>query len=280
MIIDGKKFAKDIKNSLREEVLKINKKLRLAVIKVGENKVTEKFLEQKKKFASDIGISVRIYTFGVDISTTELRKEVSKIVHTKENSGIIVQLPLPKSINTQYILDAILSQKDPDMLSGKSFGFFATGRSKILPPVVGAVKYILEKNSIELRGKVGAVMGSGRLVGKPIAIYFINQGATTTVLNEYSGEIDYFTKKADIIISGVGKPNSITSEMVKDGIVAIDCGTSEVQPEVGQVSGKIVGDIDPEVAKKASMFTPVPGGVGPLTVAMLFSNLVELAKHK
>lgn len=273
MIIDGKKLAEEIKNSLREKILSFKTKSRLAIVKIGSNSVTEKFLEQKKKFARDVGIDVRIYEFGENISTNQLRKEVSKIVHIEKNSGVIVQLPLPKSINTQYILDTIPPEKDPDMLSSKSFGLFATGRSKILPPVVGAVKFILENNSIDSRHKVVVIVGAGRLVGKPIAMWFINQEATVSVLNEYTPDIKHLTFVADIIISGVGNTNIVTSDMVKEGVVAIDCGTSELQ-------GRLVGDFDPGVAKKASLFTPTPGGVGPLTVAMLFHNLVELSKRQ
>lgn len=279
MIIDGKKMAEEIKNSLREKILSFKTKPRLAIVKVDASAVTEKFLNQKSKFAEDIGASFRIYDFPENISTSQLRKKVSEIVHIEKNTGIIVQLPLPKSINTQYILDAIPPQKDPDVLSSKSFGLFSTGRLKILPPIVGAIEHILTAHSVQLTAKNVVVVGAGRLVGKPVATWLMNQGATVTVLNEHSKEINYFTKKADIVISGAGKPNLITSDMVKDVVIAIDCGTS-----IGSSDAKseraLLGDIDPEVAKKASIFTPTPGGVGPLTVAMLFSNLVQLAKTR
>lgn len=271
MTVDGKKLTEGIKILLREKVLMLEKKIRLAIIKIGSDAVAEKFLERKKKFAGDIGISTRVYDFSESISTTNLRKEVSNIVHIEENTGVIVQLPLPKSIKTDYILDVLYPQKDPDILSSKSLGLFTTGRSKILPPVVGAVNHIFSVHGIELMTKSVVVVGAGRLVGKPISTWLINQNVTVTVLNEYTLDYKRFMLNADIIISGAGKPNLINSYMVKDGVVAIDCGTSEAE-------GRLVGDINPEVAKKASLFTPVPGGVGPLTVAMLFSNLVELAK--
>ena len=273
MIVDGKKLAEEIKNSLCGEVLKLDKKPRLAIVRVGSNMVTEKFLEQKIKFAQAIGISTRVHGFKESISTTELRKEISKIIHTKENTGVVIQLPLPKSINTQYILDTIPPEKDPDVLSSKGFGLFATRRSKILPPVAGAVKFILNRNGIEVKGKNSTIVGSGKLVGKPVMIWFVNEGATVTVVNEFSMGHKLWTTNSDIIISGVGKPGIITSDMVKDGVIAIDCGTSEAE-------GRLAGDFDPSVAQKASIFTPVPGGVGPITVAMLFSNLVELAKTR
>ena len=271
MTIDGKKMAEEIKTELKAETLKLGKKLRLAVVKVGGDKVMEKFLEQKKRFGSTVGVDVRIYELQENISTNQLRKKLAEIVHIKENTGVIIQLPLPTQINTQYILDAIIPEKDPDMLSSKSIGLFASGRSRILPPVVGAIKYIFDKNNIDVKGKAVTVIGAGRLVGKPATAWLINLGAVVTVLDENTSDASRFTLQADVIISGAGKPNLINADMVKEGVVAIDCGTSESE-------GKVVGDLDHAISKKASLFAPVPGGVGPLTVAMLFKNLLELAQ--
>lgn len=271
MIIDGKKLAEEIKTELKTEVLKLGKNIRLAVVQAGEDKVTEKFLEQKKRFGKEIRADVRVYDLPEDITTNKLREKLAEIVHIKENTGVIVQLPLPKQINTQYILDGIIPEKDPDMLSSKSVGLFSSGRSKILPPVVGAIKHIFDKNNVEVKGKKVTVLGAGRLVGKPVAAWLIGQGAAVTVIDENTADPTLHTMDADIIISGVGEPNLIGPQMVKRGVVAVDCGTSEE-------AGKLLGDFDPKVAEKASLFTPVPGGVGPLTVAMLFKNLVELTK--
>ena len=271
MTIDGKKLAEEIRTSLKDEVSKIGKKIRLAVVEVGKNPVTEKFLEQKKKFGEAVGIDVRIYDLPETISTNQLREKLAKIVHIKENTGVIIQLPLPKQINTQYILDGIIPEKDPDMLSSKSVGLFSSGRSKILPPVAGAIKYIFDKNNVGVKGKKVTVIGAGRLVGKPIAVWLINQGAAMTIIDENTADPTLHTMDADIIISGAGEPNLVGPQMVKNGVVAIDCGASES-------AGKLAGDIDLAVAEKASLFSPVPGGVGPLAVAMLFKNLVELAK--
>ncbi|MBI4059619.1 bifunctional 5,10-methylenetetrahydrofolate dehydrogenase/5,10-methenyltetrahydrofolate cyclohydrolase [Candidatus Giovannonibacteria bacterium] len=262
MVIDGRALAEKIKTELKSEVLGSQKKIRLAVVKIGSDAATEKFLEQKKKFAEDIGVDVRIYEAPVDISTNKLREKVSEIVHIKENTGVIVQLPLPAQINTQYILDAIIPKKDPDILSSKSRG---------LSPVVRAIDYIFKTYGVELKAKNIVVVGAGRLVGKPIAAWLLNQKATVSVIDENTPNSEHFTNNADIIISGAGKPRIIKPEMVKDGVVAVDCGTSEA-------AGKISGDFDPEVSNKASLFSPVPGGVGPLTVAMLFKNLIELSK--
>lgn len=272
MIIDGKKLAEELKVSLKDEVSKIGKKLRLAVVQVGNDPVTLKFLEQKKRFGGAVGIDIRIYECQEDISTSKLREKLAEIVHIKENTGVIVQLPLPKQINVQYILDGIIPEKDPDMLSSKSIGLFSSGRAKILPPIVGAVDFIFKAYCVEPKAKKAAVLGAGRLVGRPVATWLTQNGATVTIVDENTPDPKSYTINSDILISGVGKPNLITKDMVKDGAVVIDCGTSESQ-------GKLAGDTDPSVAEKASLYTPVPGGVGPLTVAMLFKNLVELAKR-
>ncbi|OGF95688.1 hypothetical protein A2Y47_01865 [Candidatus Giovannonibacteria bacterium RIFCSPLOWO2_12_43_8] len=271
MIVDGKAIAEKIKSSLAEEISKSKKKIRLAVLKVGKDPVTARYLEVKKKFAEAIGVDVRIYEVPTDISNNKLREKLSEIVHIEENTGVIVQLPLPEKINMQYILNAIIPGKDPDMLSSGAWGKFSTGKSKILPPVVGAVKVIFDENKIELKGKNAVVVGAGRLVGKPAASWLIGEGATVSVVDENTKNPEDYIKKADIIISGVGKPKTIEADMVMDGVIAIDCGTSES-------SGQVAGDIDLEVVKKASLFAPVPGGVGPITIAMLFKNLIELSK--
>jgi methylenetetrahydrofolate dehydrogenase (NADP+)/methenyltetrahydrofolate cyclohydrolase len=221
----------------------------------------KKFIERKIKFAEDIGAETRIYELPQDISTSQLRQKMAEISHILENDGVILQLPLPEQIKTQYVLNGIIASKDVDVLSSRAFGDFATGHSKILPPVVGAIKLIFEKYNVDVRNKNIVIVGAGRLVGKPAAIWLINQEATVSILNEFTPDISEFTKKADIIISGVGKKNLITPDMIKDGVVIID-----------------VGDADPGVAEKASLFTPAIGGLGPLTVAMVFKNLIELNK--
>src|SRR3989338_7104930 len=239
MIINGKEISEKIKSSLREEIFASKKKIRLAVIKVADDAVTEKYLEVKKKFAETVGMDVRIYEVPKDISTNKLREKIP--------------------------------EKDPDVLSSKSWGKFSMGKNKILPPVVGAVKIIFDENKIELKGKNAVVVCAGRLVGKPISTWLIEEGATVSVIDENTKNPEEYTKKKDILISGAGKPKLITPDLAPDGVVAIDCGTSES-------SGQVMGDIDPAVAEKALIFATVPGGVGPITIAVLFKNLFELSK--
>lgn len=259
MLVDGKKLAEEIKSTLNGEGLK------LAIVVVNPDEASKKFIEKKVKFAKDIGAETRIYEFPEDISTSQLRQKMAEISHIKENDGVILQLPLPPHIKTQYVLNGIIANKDVDVLSSRTFGDFATGHGKILPPVVSAIKIIFEKYNVDIKNKNIVIVGVGKLVGKPVAVWLVNQEATLSVVNEFTTDISKFTKEADIIISGAGKPGLIKPDMVKDGVIIIDAGS-------------LVGDVDPVVAEKASLFTPVPGGIGPLTVAIVFKNLVELNK--
>ena len=274
ILLDGKKLSEKLIGELKQEISDISGKLRLAAVVVGEDPVVRKFIEQKKKAALEVGIDIRIYPFPDTITTNELRKRLAEIVHEKKNTGVIVQLPLPSRINTQYILNAVTPEKDPDMLSAKSLGNLVVGKSPILPPVAGAVKALLEEYGIDYKNKYTVVVGAGNLVGRPVALWLLGEKATFSVIESASESPQEILRQADIIISGIGKPKWIRGDMVKDGAVVVDAGTSES-------AGRIAGDVDfDSVSAKASYITPVPGGVGPVAVAMLFKNLVTLLKFK
>lgn len=274
IIIDGNRLAQEIIEAARSKVLSIKKKLRLASILVGENEAALSFLKQKETAAKEAGIDFRLYRFPEDIATSQLRKRLAEIVHLDQNSGVIVQLPLPQHRNTQYLLNAITPQKDVDCLSERSLGAFLTGRSKILPPSVAALKFLFEKYGIEPKGKTAVIVGAGRLIGRPVALWLIQQEANVIILNEYAQNIAEFTKKADILVSGAGKPNLITEDMVPNNGFVFDFGFSKE-------NGKIVGDVAfEEVKNKVSLITPVPGGMGPLTVAFLIKNVLTLGTRK
>lgn len=285
ILLDGKKLSAEIISGLGEEIGKLTKKLVLGVIRVGQDEVISKFVAQKKKIADELGVDFRLYEYEESISTNELRKRIAVIVHEASPDGIIIQLPLPAGINTRYILDSVPAEKDVDVLSAKALGnFFAGkpphqnvgrgGKSEVLPPVVGAIKALFEKYGIDYKNKYIVVVGAGELVGKPLAAWLLNERATFSVVRSATENIADFTKRADIIVTGVGKPKLITGDMVKDEVVVIDAGTSES-------AGKLAGDVDfDSVAVKASFITPVPGGVGPLTVAMIYKNLLRLVKGR
>ena len=181
-----------------------------------------------------------------------------------------MQLALPEHIDTKAILDAVPVEKDIDVLSSKSRERFEKGELDITPPVVGAIKEIVEREQVEFGGKNVVVVGKGSLVGGPAALWFKNKGANVTVVDQDTNNITEVTQNADIIVSGAGVPGLITPDMIKEGMVLLDAGTSEQ-------GGKLKGDADPACAEKASIFTPVPGGIGPITIATLLQNLVTRA---
>jgi methylenetetrahydrofolate dehydrogenase (NADP+)/methenyltetrahydrofolate cyclohydrolase len=270
VILDGKKLSDKILDNLKILIKKRRLKLRLAVILVGESNVSKIYIKKKELACREIGIDFKLVHFSEKIGEDKLKKAVKKIVEDKKNSGIIIQLPLPKNINTQEILNIIPSEKDVDVLSETSLGKFSRGTLPILPPIVSGISHFLNDYKIDTKGKNILIIGAGRLVGYPLAIWFLQKNATVSVLNKYTKNIKSFTQKADILISGVGKPNLIRGNMVKKGVVVIDAGTSVE-------SGKTVGDVNfKKVSKKASYITPVPGGVGPMTVACLLENLIKL----
>ena len=274
-IVDGKKLAEEIKDELKKDIAAFGKKIKLAVIYIGGNTASESFIKRKKVFGASVGVEVEVKKPKEETwkSREKLRARISQITHDKKNTGVIIQLPLPDEIKqrTPYILDSISANKDVDVLSSEAVGKLTNGRMDIIPPVAGAIKYIVEKNNIELNGKNIVVVGEGSLVGKPVALWLLSQRLPFAVLTSKSPNFSETIARADVIISGVGKAGLIKKDMVKDGVIAIDAGTS------GD-SGQLKGDFEPDVAEKTSLFTPVPGGVGPLTVAMLFKNLVILSK--
>ena len=286
-ILDGKKLSERILANLKKEIKNHRLKLRLAVISVGENPISQIFINQKEMACEKIGINFKLFKFPTKIKNSELKKEISGIVKNPANSGVIIQLPLPKKFLPEEILNLISEEKDIDVLSENSLGKFyqalpsfssknlgGQGTLKILPPTVQGILYLFKNYKIDLKGKNVVIVGAGRLVGFPLAIQLLKEKATVSVLNEFTKDAPSFLKKADILISGVGKPNLIKGNMIKRGVIVIDAGTSVK-------NGRLVGDVDfKSVSQKASYITPVPGGVGPLTVACLFENLIMLNKNK
>lgn len=276
VLLDGKKLSEKILRDVKEKAGQLSPPLQLAVVMTGEHPATLSFIKQKQKSCENVGIDFKFYKYPADITTAQLRKNLNKICKLKKNTGVIVQLPIPEHINKQYILNTVPPEKDVDVLSERSLGKFYTGRSLILPPTIAGIMKFLEEYNIEIKGKHVVIVGAGGLVGKPLATHLINQKATVISVNETTPDISHFTKDADILVTGVGKPNLVTCGMIKESVVVIDAGLAEA-------NGKITGDVDFEsVSKKASYLTPVPGGVGPVTVAMLLQNLHTLSqlKHK
>ena len=273
MRVLGKKIAEDIIDELNQKVLRLEKKPVLAIVYAGSNPVIENFIKIKKTVAERLGISVRIFHFEETATTADLVQKVSDISLDEGFDGIIVQLPLPKTIDASAVLNAVYPSKDIDVLSQDGFANFAKGGGVITPPTAGAVAEVFSRYKVILKDKKIVVVGNGALVGKPVAAWLRLQGVEPIVVTSVTENSHSIFLSADIIISGAGVPLFIKPYMVKDGVVLIDAGTSED-------GGKILGDIDSACEQKASIFTPVPGGVGPITVAILFKNLISTIKIK
>src|SRR3989344_6364646 len=261
MIVDGKKIAERILGKVTERVVKLSKPLKMAAILIGDDPKSKKFLELKKKAAESVGVDFDIYEFSADMKTRDLVLEVEKVAQDIDYGGILIELPIPEGIDMVAVLNAVLLEKDVDMLSFESQEKFYSGDFSILSPAVEAVKSIFEEYMIEPKDKKAAVFGQGILVGKPVSFWLEKQGSLVTAIDEFTKNPETYSREADILISGVGKTGLIKADMVKDGAVVIDFGP----------------DVDFEsVNKKASLITPPTGGVGPIVIAGVLKNLLTV----
>ena len=273
MRIDGRKIRDEIKKDLRREVSLLKTPPRLAVISVGSNIIVQGFVKMKRQFANDIGVIFLEEILPENVSFSQIKNIIEKYNADSLVGGIIVQLSLPVHLNTEDVLNLISHKKDVDVLSQKANEIFKKGGSRILPPVVATVAEIFERENIEIsQHKKFVVLGHGRLVGSPIAVWLRSQKVECLVVDRPTTSLSAILQDADIVISGTGVAGIIKPEMVKKGAVLIDAGASES-------NGVIAGDADPRCEDIASVFTPVPGGIGPITVAMIFHNLILLGNE-
>ena len=271
MIFNGKELAKEMIEDLKIQRSKFNHKIRLNIISLKNDSDMVSFIKSKQNIAQELNIECRVYQIEESIKTKDLRKKISTISRTPYSKGMVIQLPLPESINTQTVLDGILETQDIDCLSSKTLGKFYTGKSIILPPVVSALKLVSEKNNISFNDKKIVIIGSGTLTGKPIATWFLTQNIPFELVNETTTNILEIIKSADILITGVGKPRLI-KELKKDCIV-FDFGCS-------RLDNSLTGDCEQNCSNNCSFFTPVPGGLGPVVVACLYQNLFKLLNER
>ena len=277
MLMDGRELAKDIKAKIKAEIDDIkriyNVNPTVASILVGDNQASQVYLNSQIKSYQDLGIGVQKYFFSEEISEAYLLNLIDKLNKDTEVDGIMVNLPLPPQINVTKVLNSIKLVKDVDGFKAENLGLlFQNNEGFTSPSTPAGIMALIEKYNIDLEGKDVVVVGSSNIVGKPIAALILNSRGTVTICNIYTKNLAEKTKNADILISAVGKPKLITEDMVKEGAVVIDVG-------INRVNGKLEGDVDFEsVQKKASHITPVPGGVGALTVAMLLSNILKSFK--
>ena len=277
MLMDGKELARDIKVKIKTEIDNIKKihniNPMVATILVGDNPASQVYLNSQIKSYQDLGIGVQKYFFSEEISEAYLLNLIDKLNKDTEVDGIMINLPLPPQINATKVLNSIKLIKDVDGFKAENLGLlFQNNEDFISPSTPAGIMALIEGYNIDLEGKDVVVVGSSNIVGKPIAALILNSRGTVTICNIYTKNLAEKTKNADILISAVGKAKLITEDMVKEGAVVIDVG-------INRVNGKLEGDVDFEnVQKKASHITPVPGGVGALTVAMLLSNILKSFK--
>jgi len=278
-ILDGKYISSEIVQTLKAEIQKYiqeGKRVpRIDILLVGDDYASQMYVNMKEKKALDLGILVNIHTFDKEISQDQLIKLIKQLNSNSEVDGIMVQLPMPEHINESEVLESILPSKDVDGLTSTNLGKLFKNDSSAIPPATakGVIK-LLDNYDIQIEGKRAVVIGRGDISGLPIAAMLQNKNATVTICHSHTQGLKDICKDADILVSSIGRPEYINSEYVKKGIVVIDVGTNR------NSEGKLVGDIDFNSVKDiAGYITPVPGGVGPMTIACLFDNLIEMYKR-
>jgi methylenetetrahydrofolate dehydrogenase (NADP+) / methenyltetrahydrofolate cyclohydrolase len=278
-LIDGKKLANKVQSIVTNEVdvLKSEKNITpgLAVILVGDNPASQAYVKMKAKACKEVGFYSIVHEMPSSITQDEIIATIEMMNNNPRIDGILVQLPLPKHIDTTKILEVVDPKKDVDGFHPYNVGRMVTGLDSFVACTPLGVMEMFKEYDIELQGRDVCVVGASNIVGKPMANLLVNANATVTTTHIYTKDLASHTSKADIVIVGAGVPNLIKKDMVKDGAIVIDIGINKLD------SGKLVGDVDfDEVAPKCSYITPVPGGVGPMTIAMLLANTLKSAKNR
>ena len=267
-IIDGKKVSGEIKDELKAKVGKLKIKPTLVVISVGDNPASKVYVGQKEKCANYIGINYQHMHYD-SISDDELVKVIDKLNKDKKVNGVIVQLPLPNGMDETRIVNTIIPEKDVDGLTYLNAGLLLNNKTSMVSCTPKGIMELLKREKVNLVGANAVVIGRSILVGKPMMNLLINANATVTLCHSKTKDLEKITKKADVLVVAIGKKHFITRDMVKRGAVVIDVG-------INRVDGKLYGDVDfDDVYSKVKKITPVPGGVGPMTVVMLMKNVIE-----
>ena len=286
-IIDGKKISEDILNDIslevNERVSRGDKSPHLAAILVGDDGPSETYVNSKIKACEKVGFKSSLFKYDDNISEEELLNEIENINNDNDIDGFIVQLPLPSSVNQETILSSVNPKKDIDGFHPINYGKMTLGIDSFIPATPHGILELIKRYKIDLNGKKCLVIGRSQIVGRPISILLSQSkefcNATVTLAHSKTLNINELTLDADVIISAIGTPEFLKADMVKEGAIIIDVGISRVKDDESKNGYRIVGDVDfKNVSKKASYITPVPGGVGPMTIAMLLSNTLEACK--
>ncbi len=277
-IINGKEVAQKIRNNLKEEVTELKKNgkiLKFAVIMVGDNSASKIYIKNKSKACEEVGIDCEEYILDSNIQMKELLDLINTLNEREDIHGILLQSPIPKHLDIDEAFRTIAPSKDVDGFNPVNVGKLCLGQDCFIACTPSGVMKLLEEYNIEIEGKNAVVIGRSNIVGKPMLQCLLNKNATVTICHSKTKNLLDITKNADIIVAAVGKEKFLTGDMIKEGSVVIDVGINRLQ------DGTICGDVDFESAKeKASYITPVPGGVGPMTVAMLMSNIVKASNGR
>ena len=283
-IIDGNEIAAQVRKEVAEKVAELKKNgitPCLAVILVGENPASVSYVTGKQKALAEVGMADRSLHLPESTTEEELLKIINELNNDKTVHGILVQLPLPKHINEEKVILAINPKKDVDGFHPENVGNLVIGKKSFLPCTPHGIIVLLQKMNIETNGKHAVVIGRSNIVGKPVALLLARKetNCTVTICHTGTKNIAEITKQADIIIAAAGKPHTLTKDMVKPGAVIIDVGVNRI-PDATKKSGfRLIGDCDfDDLKETASFITPVPGGVGPMTIAMLMQNTLEAAE--
>ena len=275
-LIDGKLISTQIKDELKAEVARLKEKgiiPCLAVIQVGNDPASSVYVNNKKKACAYIGIESLAYELEENISQKELLSIIDELNHNEIVDGILVQLPLPKHINEEAVIKAITPAKDVDGFHPETVGNMFIGSKGFLPCTPAGIIQLLKRSNIEIEGKECVVIGRSNIVGKPMALLLLRENGTVTITHSRTKDLKEITKRADILVAAIGKPKFVTADYVKEGAVVIDVGIHRNE------NNKLCGDVDfDDVVDKVSAITPVPGGVGPMTIAMLMNNCVETVR--
>ena len=277
-LIDGKELAKNIRQELKKENDKLKEKginAKLAVILVGDDNASKVYIKNKSKACNDVGIEFEEILLDSNTTMDKLLNVIENLNLREGINGILLQSPIPKELNIQEAFEKIDYRKDVDGFNPINVGKLMIGQDGFIPCTPYGIVRMLEEYNIPVEGKNAVVIGRSNIVGKPLSQCLLNKNATVTVCHSRTRDIQNVTKNADILICAVGKLNMVTEDMVKDGAVVIDVGMNRKE------NGKLAGDVDFEnVKEKTSYITPVPGGVGPMTIAMLMNNVIKATKQQ
>ena len=276
-IIDGKRVASQIKENIVAEVRSLKQKTGktpgLAVVLVGDDHASAVYVRTKNKTCQNLGFQSFENILPANTKESTLLGLIDELNKDERVSGILVQLPLPSHISSYKILEAINPQKDVDGFHLVNIGRLVTGNATFKPCTPEGIIQLLDHYKVDIEGKNAVVLGRSNIVGKPISLLLLERNATVTICHSRTKNLSSITKSADILIAAIGKPNFVTDDMVKDDVVIIDVG-------INRVNDKLIGDVDYQsVSKKASLITPVPGGVGPMTIAVLMANTLQAFKN-